>query len=113
MPAEDEKGRRYIGWTTDDGLVLLEPELAYAAVHQQLAAQQGEAFPVRPKTLGKRLEERGLLTHHDKKRTTTQVTIGATRRRVWSIKTSTIFPPLEEGQFGDGTEMSLRPEERI
>ena len=59
VPAEEEKGRRYIGWTTNDGVLLLEPELAFAAVHQ-LAAQQGEAFPVRPKTLGKRLEDAGL-----------------------------------------------------
>jgi hypothetical protein len=79
MPSDEEKGRRYIGWATTDGLVLLEPESAYAAVHQ-LAAQQGEAFPVRLKTVGKRLEESGLLTHHDKTRNTTQVTIGATRR---------------------------------
>jgi hypothetical protein len=101
VPSDEEKGRRYIGWTTDDGLVLLEPESAYAAVHQ-LAAQQGEAFPVRCKTLGKRLEESGLLTHHDKNRNTTQVTIGVTRRRVWSIKMSAIFPPLEEAQMADG-----------
>ncbi len=92
-PSKEEKGR-CIGWTTDDGLVLLEPESAYAVVHQ-LSAQQGEPFPVRMKTLGKRLEERGFLTSHDKHRTTTQVTIGATRKRVWSIKTSDIFPPPE------------------
>jgi hypothetical protein len=97
-PSDGEKGR-CIGWTTDDR-VLLEPESAYAAVHQ-LAAQQGEAFPVRCKTLGKRLEQRRFLTHHDKNRNTIQVTIGAARRRVWSIKTSHIFPPLGETQIGD------------
>ena len=112
MPAEEEKGRRYIGWTTDDGMLLLEPESAFAAVHQ-LAAQQGEAFPVRGKTLGKRLEEAGLLTHHDKNRNTTQVTIGAARRRVWSIKMSAIFPPLEEAQIAEGMDMSANPEEVI
>ena len=106
-PSDREKGH-CIGWTTTDGLVLLEPESAYAAVHQ-LAALQGEAFPVRCKTLGKRLEERGLLTHHDKSRNTTQVTIGAARKRVWSIKMSAIFPPLE-AQIGDETES---PEEAI
>jgi hypothetical protein len=96
--ASDEERGHCIGWTTDDGLVLLEPDSAYAAVHQ-LAAQQGEAFPVRAKTLGKRLEEAGLLTHHDKDRNTTQVTIGATRRRVWSIRKSAIFPPLDDAQI--------------
>jgi hypothetical protein len=109
MPSDRERGH-CIGWTTDDR-VLLEPESAYAAVHQ-LAAQQGEAFPVRSRTLGKRLEESGLLTHHDKKRNMTQVTIGAARKRVWSIKMSAIFPPLE-AQIGDGTEVSLSPEEAI
>ena len=110
-PSDRERGH-CIGWTTDDGLVLLEPDGAYAAVHQ-LAAQQGEAFPVRPKTLGKRLEDGGFLTHHDKSRSTTQVTIGLTRRRVWSIRTSAIFPPAEEVQMEEGTEMSLGSEEAI
>ena len=109
-PSDRERGH-CIGWTTTDGLVLLEPESAYAAVHQ-LAALQGEAFPVRCKTLGKRLEESGLLTHHDKNRNMTQVTIGAARKRVWSIKMSAIFPPLG-AEIGDGTEMSLSPEEAI
>jgi hypothetical protein len=56
-PLDNEKGR-CIGWTTDDGLVLLNPESAYATAHE-LSRQQGETFPVRMKTLGKRLEERG------------------------------------------------------
>ena len=56
---------------------------------------------------------RGFLTHHDKNRSTTQVTIGLTRRRVWSIRTSAIFPPAEEVQMEEGTEMSLSSEEAI
>jgi len=93
-PAREERGR-CIGWVTDDGLVLLEPDSAYATINQ-LSAQQGEPFPVRMKTLGKRLEQRGFLTNHDKNRNTTQATIGAARRRVWSIKKSNVFPSSEE-----------------
>jgi hypothetical protein len=93
-PLDGEKGR-CIGWTTDDGMVLLNPESAFATAHE-LSRQQGESFPVRLKTLGKRLEERGFLTGHDKDRNTTQVTIGAARKRVWSIKKAIIIPPSEE-----------------
>ena len=93
-PSKEERGR-CIGWMQDDGSILLEPESAYAAVHQ-LSAQQGEPFPVRLKTIGKRLEERGFLTSHDKNRNTTQVTIGAARKRVWSLKRAVIFPQSEE-----------------
>jgi hypothetical protein len=52
------------------------------------------------KTLGKRLEECGFLAHHDKNRNTSQVTIGTTRRRVWAIKKSDIFPPSKEPPSG-------------
>jgi hypothetical protein len=99
-PSDKEKGR-CVGWWTSDGLVLLEPESAYATAHQ-LSAQQGEEFPVRMKTLGKRLEDGGFLGSHDKNRTTTQVTIGTTRRRVWAIKKLDIFPSSEEVQLDEG-----------
>jgi hypothetical protein len=98
-PSDTEKGR-CIGWRTDN-LVLLEPDSAYAVVHQ-LSAQQGEGFPVRLKTLGKRLEESGFLASHDKNRNTTQVTIGTARRRVWAIKKSDISPSSAEVQLDEG-----------
>jgi hypothetical protein len=99
-PTQGERGR-CIGWTSgdDEGLIFIEPESAYAAA-QQLAEQQGEPLPVRKKTLGKRLEDSGFLAHHDKDRNTLQVTIGTTRRRVWAIKKSDIFPPSEEPKSG-------------
>jgi len=93
-PLDGEKGR-CVGWTTDDGLVLLNPESAFATAHE-LSRQQGEPFSVRMKTLGKRLEERGFLTGHDKHRNTTQVTIGAARKRVWSVKRGVIITLLSE-----------------
>jgi hypothetical protein len=98
-PSDKEKGR-CVGWRTHDGLVLLEPESSYATAHQ-LSAQQGEGFPVRLKTLGKRLEEGGFLASHDKNRNTLQVTIGTLRRRVWAIKTSDIVPSSAEAQLDE------------
>ena len=98
-PSDKEKPH-CVGWRTHDGLVLLEPESAYATAHQ-LSAQQGEPFPVRMKTLGKRLEEGGFLASHDKNRNTLQVTIGNLRRRVWAIKTSDMFPSSAEAQLDE------------
>jgi hypothetical protein len=65
--------------------LLLDRESAYAVAHE-LARQQGESFPVGKKTLGKRLQEDGILARQDQDRSTTQVTIGSVRRRVWCIK---------------------------
>src|SRR5262249_26323464 len=51
-------GRR-VGWV--DGTELyLEPEAAFAEV-QELARHQGDSLPVSPRTLWRRLRERGLL----------------------------------------------------
>jgi hypothetical protein len=104
-PSDKEKGR-CVGWRTHDGLVLLEPESAYAVVHQ-LSAQQGEPFPVRMKTLGKRLEGGGFLAGHDKNRSTLQVTIGTMRRRVWAIKASDMLPSSAETQRDEEDEAVL------
>jgi hypothetical protein len=58
-------GKR-IGWV-DGEQVYLEPEAAYAET-QELARHQGDALAVSPRTLWRRLKERGLLASSDAKR---------------------------------------------
>ena len=92
--ASGEKRGRLIGWTAD-GMILLDPDSAFTTAHQ-LAEQQGESLAVGKKTLGKRLQDRGFIAMHDHERNTKQWTVQGTRRRVWCVKTGTIFPPAAE-----------------
>jgi hypothetical protein len=55
-----------IGWV-DVADLYLEPEASYA-VAQQLARDQGDGLPISPRTLRKRLKERGLLAEIDTER---------------------------------------------
>jgi hypothetical protein len=57
---------RKIGWL-DGADLYMEPEASFAAA-QELARDQGEALPVTPRTLHKRLKERGLLAGWDERR---------------------------------------------
>lgn len=83
-PSHENKGR-LIGWMNGDGLVLLEPDSAYAAANQ-LANQQGQSLPVTPKTLAKRLAERGFLVQQGSDHIAVLRTVGGRRRRVWAIR---------------------------
>jgi hypothetical protein len=56
------QGRR-IGWVAGADLYL-EPEAAFAEA-QELASRQGDGLPVSPRTLWRRLDERGLLASRD------------------------------------------------
>ena len=80
---------KFIGWKNEK-FVYLEPDSAYAVAHQ-LAAQQGESFPLNLKTLGKRLQERQLLAAHNKHRNTLQCTIAGGRHRVWCLAKSRVL----------------------
>jgi hypothetical protein len=57
---------RKVGWL-DGADLYLEPEASFAAA-QELARDQGEALPVTPRTLHRRLKERGLLASWNKRR---------------------------------------------
>ena len=59
------QGRR-VGWL-DGADLYLEPEAAFAEA-QELARQQGDKLSISPKTLHKRLKEKGLLKSWDEKR---------------------------------------------
>ncbi|MFZ0881323.1 MAG: hypothetical protein WA002_17645, partial [Candidatus Acidiferrales bacterium] len=85
---------KLIGWKNDRYIFLL-PDSAFAVAHQ-LAAEQGESFPITQKTLGKRLEERGFLAAHNEDRNTLQRTIAGGRHRIWYIEKSRVFPRPED-----------------
>jgi hypothetical protein len=76
----DPLGRR-IGWIEGPDLYL-EPEAAYAEA-QELARHQGDSLPVAPRTLWRRLRERGLLAGWDavRQRNTVRRTLGGVRDR--------------------------------
>nr|MBA2782790.1 DUF3854 domain-containing protein [Rubrobacteraceae bacterium] len=57
------RGRR-MGWLAADGSLLLEPGVAYATA-QRTARDQGIALLVNPRTLWKRLHEKGLLASRE------------------------------------------------
>jgi hypothetical protein len=73
-------GKR-VGWVDGEHLYL-EPEAAYAET-QELAQHQGAALAVSPRTLWKRLKERGLLASWDAKRerNTIRRTLGGVKDR--------------------------------
>ncbi len=94
----DPLGRR-IGWI-DGADLYLEPEAAYAEA-QELARHQGDSLPVAPRTLWRRLRERGLLAGWDslRQRNTVRRTLGGVRDRdvlyLLADALSTCAPPSE------------------
>lgn len=72
---------RCIGWMeAETETVYLDPEASFAEA-QILAQAQGEPIPVTPRTLAKRLRERGLLAEGGEGRNTARKTCGGERRR--------------------------------
>jgi hypothetical protein len=86
------QGKR-IGWVGGSNL-LLEPEASYAAA-QELARDQGEALPVAPRTLHRRMKERGLLATWDarRQRNTVRRTLeGVKDREVLHLRADSLSP---------------------
>jgi hypothetical protein len=86
------QGRR-VGWLDGEQL-LLEPEASYAAA-QALAGEMGEALAVSPRTLRRRLHERGLLVSVDIDREvlTVRRTLEGRRREVIHLCSGRLSPP--------------------
>jgi hypothetical protein len=117
------KGTR-IGWVDGEHL-FLEPEAAYAAA-QALAREQGESLPVAPRTLYKRLHERGLLAAVDQRgcgtRYTVRRTLNGRQRAVICLLAHSPYPdstgqtgqnplaPPENKANSVASEMASRPE---
>jgi hypothetical protein len=92
-----------VGWLDDEQLYL-EPEIAYAEV-QRLASSQGEALPVGPRTLWKRMREQYRLASWDenRKRNTIRRTLGGDRgREVLHLRAATLSPPGDRPQRPQG-----------
>jgi hypothetical protein len=83
------QGRR-VGWVDGQDLYL-EPEAAFAEV-QELAAKQGESLPVTPRTLFKRLKEKGLLAswEENRERLTIRRTLESVNRAVLHLSADTV-----------------------
>jgi hypothetical protein len=83
-----------IGWVDGNDLYL-EPEASYAAA-QELARRQGDALPVSPRTLCRRLHERGLLlsveAHGGKMRYAVRRTLEGRRRDVLHLRADALSP---------------------
>jgi hypothetical protein len=94
---ENEKKGRLVGWYTDEdpGVILLEPDSAYA-VANQLAQQQGDSLRVSKQTLWKRLRERRVLSRHEKDRNTVRADVRGARRTVLCVRKSVVFPSYED-----------------
>ena len=82
-----------VGWL-DDGLVFLEPDGVYAEA-QRLAGEQGQSIPLAPRTLYRRLNERGLLARVEesagKVRFCVRRVLEGQRREVLCFHAGTLF----------------------
>ena len=79
-----------IGWVDSEDL-FLEPEACYN-VAQRMAREAGSSLPLRPKTLNKRLHERGLLVTKDREdRLLVRKTVEGGRRAVLHLNTATLL----------------------
>jgi hypothetical protein len=90
----EPQGKR-IGWL-DDRYLYLEPEAAFAEA-QRLAGEQGESLPLTPRTLAKRLHERGLLaaveTNAGRTRLAVRRTLEGQRREVICLRPDSLSSP--------------------
>lgn len=108
-------GRR-IGWVGGSDLYL-EPEAAYAEA-QELARQQGDSLPIAPRTLWRRMGERGVLASRDQARqryTVRRRLDGRERREVIHLRADALSaaqpsppsPPSQtldqRAEYGDGS----------
>jgi hypothetical protein len=84
-----------IGWL-DGEQVYLEPDGVYAEV-QRLAGEQGQSIPLSPRTLYRRLHERGLLARVErsgaKVRYCVRKSLEGHRREVLCFQVAALFPP--------------------
>jgi hypothetical protein len=103
-------GKR-IGWLDEDGL-FIQPDAAFAEA-QELARHQGEVLPVTPRTLWRRLRERGLLAGWDsgRQRNTVRRTFEKVKDRdVLHLRVDALSPcekPSESSERAGATGPSL------
>jgi hypothetical protein len=88
--AYEARGAR-LGWLANDDL-LLDPNAVYAVV-QRVARDQGHTVALTPRTLWKRLAERGVLTEIEagRQRNTTRRMVGGVRRTVLCLSADCLY----------------------
>jgi len=101
------RGKR-IGWLAADGSLLLEPGVAFGTA-QRMARDQGIALLVNPRTMWKRMHEKGLLASRDaaRGRNTTRATIDGNRKTVIHLVPGALLPEDDPNGPNDPT-----PDER-
>jgi hypothetical protein len=115
------QGKR-IGWIDDDHLYL-EPEAVYAEA-QELARHQGESLAVSPRTLNKRLHERGLLAAVEaqggRTRFAVRRTLEGQRREVLCLRADSLTPstsapsaPADQNQPENGRLLRLTGSDEV
>lgn len=80
-----------IGWIDERG-IFLNPDAALATA-QTIGAKTGQSIPWQPKTLCKRLAERGWIVSNENGRNTIRTDIAGARRAVLHVKRELILPP--------------------
>ena len=101
LPRWEAQGRR-VGWLDANGL-FLQPDAAFAEA-QEMARHQGESLPVSPRTLWRRLRERGLLASWDatRKRNTVRRTLeGVKEREVLHLSPEALSPCIRPSEPSD------------
>ncbi|MCC6958502.1 MAG: hypothetical protein IT301_01525 [Dehalococcoidia bacterium] len=84
-------GRRCIGWVDHESLFLL-PELAYVEA-ALMARREGHELGIDKSTLGRQLDERGLLISRDnsRQRLTVRRTLAGAQRTVWHVRAASVL----------------------
>ena len=84
-----------MGWLHGED-VYFDPDGVFAEVQRLAAEQGGQTIPIAPRTLHRRLNERGLLAKveksGDKLRYCVRVTLEGQRREVLCFTTESLFP---------------------
>ena len=98
----ESKGDR-IGWVDGDNVYLI-PDASFR-VAERMVGNSGEGISVQPRTLHKRMDEKGLLLSKEKERLQVKVTLEGKRRRVLHIHIDTLLSqkPGPSGPTGPGT----------
>ncbi|MGC4107064.1 MAG: DUF927 domain-containing protein [Thermomicrobiales bacterium] len=85
------KGER-IGWVDyENDALYLTPASALSVV-QGMGERTGRRVNLSDKTLGRRLQERGVLQTNDPTRSTSRISVAGGRQRVWHLRLSHVFP---------------------
>jgi hypothetical protein len=101
-----------VGWLADADTLYLEPAVSYSAA-QKIGQLNGESLSIAPRTLHKRMRERGLLVSVDEKHETTTIRrkLEGHQQNVLHILAQTLYPQNETDKTDIGEESAPEPAE--